>query len=1781
MKSTKKTLLLSTISLVVCIAMLVGTTFAWFTDVVTSSKNIITSGNVDLEMYWTDDLDSGVWHNVENKKYNTIFSYDNWEPGYTEVKYIKLVNAGSLALNYKLAITPTGDVGKLAEVINVFYAQDGVKVQSRDQLDKLGCIGLLNNVMDGRRVAQGTLLADDQYNPNHDAGETIITLAMNMITTAGNEYQSQSIGDGFTITALATQCPYEKDSFGSDYDSAAKYPAIIKPGKVSATVEPVDGKVPAGGLTIAGESYTATVPAGVALKDNVSQLDFSVTPLKNTSTDITVVNNEILIPVDVHIDGVAEDNTVPIIVDLGEVLPKYLNMGNYRLFHVEDGQNMEMTLVDDRADLTAHNTFTYDPVTGEVSVAMATFSEVALVADTAAGWEGEYDYDWYDASKTEFTIANADQLAAFGAIVGGMNGQTRDSFEGDTVKLLADVNLNDGEEENGNHIFYPIGYYYNGDSSAPSSTVYSFEGTFDGMGHTISNFYQNTWEIKGDYDANYYKDAMGLFGYVVNGTIKNLTVNNFDSDGEFTPTGVIAAYAVNSTFENLAITNCNPRVYNTGNGGIVGIGGNSDDDANKNLNFTNITVDQSNVISALWGSWDVACGGIMGMFRGNSNVKFLNCHMSAQIDVYNDVCGNYQYYWYRYSGMMIGSIRGKNITDSEGYTVPDLTGISAEGCTIKFGEWNDYYYCELVANSLASYTHDHQFSRLEKISGLSAIQDDKGNWKKTGNFVIVAQDGKTTCYHIVKDENGNLKQHKHEDADEETVDGQTVLKEDKQRVLLNFNQIFQGDGWGVKHVPISTEEGSNLKNVKPEYANLDISVLNNDTKEKFETKFTEDILYRVGNKNTVPVGDLFKAIDENSINDTGVYVTIDKYDENSLASGTFTKSTTENWEDGTVQFTGTGIVKVTIQDYYYCKPTTIIVEVVNGYNVSAVGGEWALKNRTSVFTSDVKMATNGNIWIENATLYGNGFTFDVTAGKDGNTESGYIGGNYAVALKNATLDNIKIVGEVYTKYGATAKSEYNYPTILTNGNTVIANSYVSNGSSAIRAQDGDLQIINSTLEGGIFANLDIRGGTVTLDNVTTINQSTADGESTSNENGIVGLGIVFYECNLSAKLHVKTDANGNPKLYQYNHISENTKFKDSVANQLREAMFKTEHQELQYTDANGVVWINPCILSITDGIGVDNIDNIKGYTGKVASIATYKGYVYTAVPTKIDYKQEYKSVGQYHILPTVVFDHENEKNYVAPSTGSNEHCYFNSDTQQLEISFDQGKNKVYDPNILSVSKTGKNVNYTVKIDGVDYTGKTITFDKSGTYKAVYTYTDPYNFKLTNGKIENFDVSYEKSVTIVVSAVAAAAKDAKFTFYGYSGISKDAATTITDVKTVTSSSGNLYIMPSTTGSYVTSKTIDGITVNCPRVYVDFKDNSSDFNWLYPIFLGVKIDDYANGGTADTATTIVSPTSTSKPANLTILTVDKPSGGGGWSSGSGKSGSEGKISSGTYKNLYGWTSGALGSDQPANSIYCQFTYKDNKGTTYYYVIEFYRAAHDCPSLCVTPDTLITLADGSKVRIDSLKGNEELLVWNHETGKLEKTPVAYIVNHDGVISEREIIHLNFANGKTVKMIGEHVFFDATLNKYVAITSENANDFIGHTFVALAADGMSVEKVVLESLEREIAETGVYEVVSYKHLTCFTEGILSTSAYLDPLLNVFDVSSETLAYDMESVMKDVEEYGLYTYDDFDGLISEEAFELYNAKYLKIAVGKGYIDWNDILGLIDIYFNVDVNPIQ
>ncbi len=947
MKKTKRSLIYSAVALVLCIAMLIGATYAWFTDSVSSSGNIIKSGTLDIEMYWTDDL-NGSWHNVEDPQYSKIFNHDKWEPGYTEYKYIKIVNNGNLALNYNLTLTPEGEVGKLAEVINVYFANEAVEINTRDDLSRLSAIGLLKDVLDGGATAEGTLLADGQQSPFHKSKEIIVTIAMSMITTAGNQYQEESVGDGFSITALATQASFEEDSFGSSYDAAAEMPKVIRPVKVTSDVAVVGGKV-ASETTIQGNGLKAIIPEGVQV--DAEKLTVKVTPLETSTSDVTVVDDEVIIPVDVHVEGVADGNTVPIVIELGAIMPKYLNMGNYYLIHVENGVNKYMTYVEPSDDLTAHNQFKYEPTTGELTVSMASFSPVEAVVDLSKKWTGKEDYSWYDANKSEFNIANADQLYAFAKIVGGMAKEYEiDCFDGEKVNLLCDINLNGGKAtvDSKTKVFYPIGYVnntkdkiYDRDDAdkgvvieGVSSTVSSFEGTFDGRGHKVYNFYQNTWEMFGDYNdgysgtPNYYKDAMGLFGYVKDGTVKNLTVDKFTSDGEFTPTGVIAAFAANSTFENIAITNCIPRVYNTGNGGIVGIGGNYDETSESKLTFKNITVDNTNKISALWGSWDVACGGLMGMFRGYSEVEFKHCRAAAQIDVFNDVCGNYQYYWYRYAGMIIGSLRGRNTTDDKGYTVPDMTGISAEGCTVNFDAWNDYYYCELVANSLASYTHDHQFSRLTEVDSVDAenktytVGGTTYNIPDSGRYNYVVVTDKTTpsteeaeCYHFVDGAVWN-----HADAGEETVNGETVLKEDKQHVYLPFNQLFQGDGWGVKHIPVFDGNESGYDG---------ITVLRNgDSKTKFISKYSTDVPYSAKSGDEIKLSDLVSAKSGAEINDSGVYVTIYKMDDDQEVEAEFIADT-ENWENGKIKISGQGDGSfwLTIQDYDNCVPTPFYIEV--------------------------------------------------------------------------------------------------------------------------------------------------------------------------------------------------------------------------------------------------------------------------------------------------------------------------------------------------------------------------------------------------------------------------------------------------------------------------------------------------------------------------------------------------------------------------------------------------------------------------------------------------------------------------------------------------------------------------------------------------------------------------------------------------------------------------------------------------------------------------------------
>ena len=219
LKTTKRALFSSVIALLVCFTMLIGTTFAWFTDSVTSANNIIKSGNLDVEMFWaegTEDPATAAW---EDASETAIFDYDNWEPGYVDVKHVQIKNNGTLALKYQVKIMANGEVSDLSDVIDVYYVDPAQAITNRAQLTADNYLGTLTAVLAGLdTTASGKLEAEEAHT---------ITLALKMQESAGNQYQNKSIGTDFSVIVLATQATAEEDSFDDQYDKDAKYTAEI------------------------------------------------------------------------------------------------------------------------------------------------------------------------------------------------------------------------------------------------------------------------------------------------------------------------------------------------------------------------------------------------------------------------------------------------------------------------------------------------------------------------------------------------------------------------------------------------------------------------------------------------------------------------------------------------------------------------------------------------------------------------------------------------------------------------------------------------------------------------------------------------------------------------------------------------------------------------------------------------------------------------------------------------------------------------------------------------------------------------------------------------------------------------------------------------------------------------------------------------------------------------------------------------------------------------------------------------------------------------------------------------------------------------------------------------------------------------------------------------------------------------------------------------------------------------------------------------------------------
>lgn len=233
-KQMRRTLILSMLMLITCLGMLLGTTYAWFTDSASSGSNVIQAGNLDIDVEYT--LDGDNWKKLDGAK--DLFQKGSWEPGHTEVVALKIINNGTLALKYKALLnvyeevigkTKDGSDIKLSDLLIVStlmpLADQGedavVKTAFNDansvSYDKMAQFNLSEVLSKDIQLLPGT------YN------YLIIKVEMpdgygEVINHNGKDVPKIEFG----INVVATQYTYEEDSFGNQYDINAYYKTLIK-----------------------------------------------------------------------------------------------------------------------------------------------------------------------------------------------------------------------------------------------------------------------------------------------------------------------------------------------------------------------------------------------------------------------------------------------------------------------------------------------------------------------------------------------------------------------------------------------------------------------------------------------------------------------------------------------------------------------------------------------------------------------------------------------------------------------------------------------------------------------------------------------------------------------------------------------------------------------------------------------------------------------------------------------------------------------------------------------------------------------------------------------------------------------------------------------------------------------------------------------------------------------------------------------------------------------------------------------------------------------------------------------------------------------------------------------------------------------------------------------------------------------------------------------------------------------------------------------------------------
>ena len=212
------------------------------------------------------------------------------------------------------------------------------------------------------------------------------------------------------------------------------------------------------------------------------------------------------------------------------------------------------------------------------------------------------------------------------------------------------------------------------------------------------------------------------------------------------------------------------------------------------------------------------------------------------------------------------------------------------------------------------------------------------------------------------------------------------------------------------------------------------------------------------------------------------------------------------------------------------------------------------------------------------------------------------------------------------------------------------------------------------------------------------------------------------------------------------------------------------------------------------------------------------------------------------------------------------------------------------------------------------------------------------------------------------------------------------------------------------------------------------------------------------------------------------------------------------------------------------------------------------------CITGETLVTLEDGRDIPVQELKENDKILSWDFDKGEVFASPLtAFFKNEQD--EEADIIKIIFDDGSDVGVVFEHLFFDLTQGKFVAVNYKNL-DFIGHYFAKVNHDG-NIIPVEVKNIFFDGKTKFTFAPQTENYLNFLAAGFISGNDGQLGLCNRFDFDVENIIYDPEKKQADLNKYGKLNYEELKNIISEEFFFKNRCDEFSVAFAKGLITLN------------------